>query len=51
MDAFGVLRSNVWKPQVEAVTADMSSLAQVRRLAEEVSARYDRLDVLLTTRA
>ncbi len=33
--------------QVEAMTADLSSLVQVRRLAAEVMARHDRLDVLV----
>jgi retinol dehydrogenase 12 len=33
--------------QVEVMTADLSSLAQVRRLAGEVLARRDRLDVLV----
>ena len=33
--------------RVEALTADLSDLAQVRRLAEEVLAAYDRLDVLV----
>jgi retinol dehydrogenase 12 len=33
--------------RVETLTADLSSPAQVRRLAGEVLARYDRLDVLV----
>jgi NAD(P)-dependent dehydrogenase (short-subunit alcohol dehydrogenase family) len=33
--------------QVEVMTADLSSLAQVRRLAREVLGRHDRLDVLV----
>jgi retinol dehydrogenase 12 len=33
--------------RVETMTADLSSLAQVRRLAGEVQARCDRLDVLV----
>lgn len=41
------IRRRVPLARVEAVTADLSSLAQVRRLAEEVLARYDRLDVLV----
>ncbi|MEV0399215.1 SDR family NAD(P)-dependent oxidoreductase [Actinoallomurus sp. NPDC050550] len=32
---------------MRTATRDLSSLAQVRRLAEEVLARYDRLDVLV----
>ncbi|MDP2316337.1 MAG: SDR family oxidoreductase [Pseudomonadota bacterium] len=34
-------------PQVEGLVADLSSQAEVRRVAEEVLARYDRLDVLV----
>jgi NAD(P)-dependent dehydrogenase (short-subunit alcohol dehydrogenase family) len=41
------IRRRVPLARVEAVTADLSSLAQVRRLAQEVLARYDRLDVLV----
>jgi NAD(P)-dependent dehydrogenase (short-subunit alcohol dehydrogenase family) len=41
------IRRRVPRARVEAVTADLSSLAQVRRLAQEVLARYDRLDVLV----
>jgi retinol dehydrogenase 12 len=41
------IRRRVPLGRVEAVTADLSSLAEVRRLAEEVLARYDRLDVLV----
>jgi NAD(P)-dependent dehydrogenase (short-subunit alcohol dehydrogenase family) len=41
------IRLRVPLARVETVTADLSSLAQVRRLADEVRARYDRLDVLL----
>jgi NAD(P)-dependent dehydrogenase (short-subunit alcohol dehydrogenase family) len=33
--------------RVDNLTADLSSLAQVRRLAEEVRGGYDRLDVLV----
>jgi retinol dehydrogenase 12 len=33
--------------QVEVMTADLSSLAQVRRLAADVLGRHDRLDVLV----
>jgi retinol dehydrogenase 12 len=41
------IRRRVPLAKVETVTADLSSLAQVRRLAEEVLARCDRLDVLV----
>ena len=41
------IRRRVPLARVETLTADLSSLAQVRRLAEEVLARYDRLDVLV----
>ncbi len=41
------IRRRVPLAQVDTVTADLSSLAQVHRLAEEVLARYDRLDVLV----
>jgi retinol dehydrogenase-14 len=41
------IRRRVPRAQVATVTADLSSLAQVRRLAEEVLARHDRLDVLV----
>jgi retinol dehydrogenase-12 len=41
------IRRRVPLARVEVVTADLSSLAQVRRLAEEVLTRYDRLDVLV----
>jgi NAD(P)-dependent dehydrogenase (short-subunit alcohol dehydrogenase family) len=41
------IRLRVPLARVETVTADLSSLAQVRRLADEVRARYDRLDVLV----
>lgn len=41
------IRRRVPGARVEAVTADLASLAQVRRLAGEVLARYDRLDVLV----
>jgi NAD(P)-dependent dehydrogenase (short-subunit alcohol dehydrogenase family) len=39
--------SRVPLARVEVMTADLSSLAQVRRLAEEVLTRRDRLDVLV----
>jgi len=41
------IRCRVPLAQVEVMTADLSSLAQVRRLAGDVLARYDRLDVLV----
>ena len=41
------IRRRVPSAQVEAMTADLSSLAQVRRLAEEVLSRHDRLEVLV----
>jgi NAD(P)-dependent dehydrogenase (short-subunit alcohol dehydrogenase family) len=41
------IRRRVPLARVEAVTADLSIMAQVRRLADEVMARYDRLDVLI----
>jgi NAD(P)-dependent dehydrogenase (short-subunit alcohol dehydrogenase family) len=41
------IRRHVPPAQVEILTADLSRLAQVRRLAEEVLARHDRLDVLI----
>jgi retinol dehydrogenase-12 len=41
------IRRRVPLAQVDTVTADLSSMAQVRRLAEEVLARYERLDVLI----
>ncbi|MFF4875237.1 SDR family oxidoreductase [Micromonospora sp. NPDC000668] len=41
------IRRHVPLAQIETVTADLSRLAQVRRLADEVMARYDRLDVLV----
>jgi NAD(P)-dependent dehydrogenase (short-subunit alcohol dehydrogenase family) len=41
------IRQRVPGAQVEIMTADLSSLAQVRRLAESVQARYPRLDVLV----
>jgi NAD(P)-dependent dehydrogenase (short-subunit alcohol dehydrogenase family) len=42
------IRRRVPLAQVEAMTADLSSLAQVRRLAEQVLARHDRLEVLVS---
>ena len=41
------IRRQVPLARVDTMTADLSSLAQVRRLAQEVLARYDRLDVLV----
>ncbi|MBO3747763.1 SDR family oxidoreductase [Streptosporangiaceae bacterium NEAU-GS5] len=41
------IRRRVPDAQVEALTADLSVMAQVRRLAEEVQARHERLDVLV----
>ena len=41
------IRQRVPHSRVETVTADLASLTEVRRLAEEVLARYDRLDVLV----
>jgi retinol dehydrogenase 12 len=41
------LRRGVPGAQVETMTADLSSLAEVHRLAEQVTARHDRLDVLV----
>jgi retinol dehydrogenase 12 len=46
--ALDEIRRRVPFAHVEAVLADLSSLAQVRRLAEQVSARHDRLDVLVS---
>ena len=41
------IRRRVPLARVETLTADLSSMVQVRRLAEEVVARHDRLDVLV----
>ncbi|GAA4624938.1 SDR family oxidoreductase [Actinoallomurus vinaceus] len=41
------IRRRVPHARVDVMVADLSSLAEVRRLAEEVLARYDRLDVLV----
>jgi NAD(P)-dependent dehydrogenase (short-subunit alcohol dehydrogenase family) len=41
------IRQRVATARVETLTADLSSLAEVRRLADEVLARHDRLDVLV----
>jgi NAD(P)-dependent dehydrogenase (short-subunit alcohol dehydrogenase family) len=45
--AAGDIRGRAPDAQVESLTADLSSLAQVRALAGEVLARCDRLDVLV----
>jgi NAD(P)-dependent dehydrogenase (short-subunit alcohol dehydrogenase family) len=45
--AVAEVRGRVPRAQVDAVTADLSSPAQVRRLAGEVQARLGRLDVLV----
>jgi NAD(P)-dependent dehydrogenase (short-subunit alcohol dehydrogenase family) len=41
------IRQRAPHARVEVLTADLSSLAQVRGLAQQVLARYDRLDVLV----
>lgn len=41
------IRRRVPGARVETLAADLSSMAQVRLLAEQVQARYDRLDVLV----
>jgi retinol dehydrogenase-12 len=41
------IRRRVPLANVEVVTADLSSMAQVRRMAEDVLARHNRLDVLV----
>jgi NAD(P)-dependent dehydrogenase (short-subunit alcohol dehydrogenase family) len=41
------IRQRVPTASVETLTADLSSLVQVRRLADEVLARHDRIDVLV----
>jgi retinol dehydrogenase 12 len=41
------IRQHAPDARVETATADLSDLAQVRRLAEQVLARYQRLDVLV----
>jgi retinol dehydrogenase 12 len=45
--AAGELRGRVPSARIETMTADLSSLAQVRRLAGEVTSRCARLDVLV----
>jgi NAD(P)-dependent dehydrogenase (short-subunit alcohol dehydrogenase family) len=49
--AAGEIRRRVPLARVETVTADLSRPAQVRGLADEVVARYDRLDVLVNNAA
>jgi retinol dehydrogenase 12 len=46
-DAAEELRGGVPSARIETMTADLSSLAQVRRLAGEVACRCARLDVLV----
>jgi NAD(P)-dependent dehydrogenase (short-subunit alcohol dehydrogenase family) len=41
------IRASVPSAELELMTADLSSLDQVRRLADDVQARHDRLDVLM----
>ncbi|MFM7173229.1 MAG: SDR family oxidoreductase [Caldilinea sp.] len=41
------IRRVTQNPQIEAITADLASLNQVRKLAENFKARYKRLDVLV----
>jgi len=41
------LKGQVWNRNLDLVTADFTSLGQVRRMASEVSSRYSRLDVLV----
>ena len=41
------LRQASGNPAVDFLVADLSSMAEVRRLAAEFTARYDRLDVLV----
>lgn len=43
----GRIRAQTGNPKVHAIVADLSSLADVRRLASEFLARFDRLDVLV----
>ncbi len=43
------IRDRVPEARIEMLTADLSSLAQVRELAGEVLTRHDRLDVWSTT--
>jgi retinol dehydrogenase 14 len=41
------LRQSKGNPQIDVLLADLSSMAEVRRLAAELNARYHRLDVLV----
>jgi NAD(P)-dependent dehydrogenase (short-subunit alcohol dehydrogenase family) len=41
------IKSTSGNPNIELLIADLSSQKEIRRLADEVKARYDRLDVLL----
>ncbi|OPX71444.1 MAG: short chain dehydrogenase [Methanoregulaceae archaeon PtaU1.Bin059] len=41
------LKGQVWNRDLDLVTADFTSLEQVRRMAAEVSSRYSHLDVLV----
>src|SRR3954447_17223381 len=41
------IRRDVGNPSVEFLRADLSSQAEVRRLADEFRGRYSRLDVLV----
>ncbi len=41
------IRQESGNPDVNALVADLSSMAEVRRLAEDFQTRFDRLDVLL----
>src|SRR5262245_188289 len=41
------IRQRVPNARLDIVTADLSSMAQVRRLADEIRARHDRLEVLV----
>jgi NAD(P)-dependent dehydrogenase (short-subunit alcohol dehydrogenase family) len=45
--AVAEIKQATGNPNIEAMTADLSSLAEVRRLAEEFKAAHSRLDVLI----
>lgn len=47
MQVIRELKSQVWNRNLDLVTADFTSLEQVRRMAAEVSSRYSCLDVLV----